>query len=76
MALTKVFRSGNSQAIRIPRQFRLDCNEVEILKRGEEIVLRKPRRNLAAAFHLLTSMSDDFFKDGRRQPKAQRRRPM
>jgi len=30
MATTKVFRSGNSQAVCIPRQFQLDADEVEI----------------------------------------------
>ncbi len=37
---TKVFRSGHSQAVRIPKQFQLRVREVEIFKRGEEVVLR------------------------------------
>jgi antitoxin VapB len=68
VALTKVFRSGNSQAVRIPREYRLDSTEVEILRRGDEIVLRKPRRNLVRAFELLAGLSDDFFEGGRHQP--------
>ncbi len=36
----KVFRSGNSQAVRLPKQFQLGVREVEIFKRGEEVVLR------------------------------------
>jgi antitoxin VapB len=71
--LTRIFRSGNSQAVRIPRQFRIDAAEVEISRRGEEIVLRKPPRNLAQAFHLLTELSSDFFRGGRRQPRPQKR---
>ena len=69
MATTKVFRSGNSQAVRIPRQFRFDSKDVEILRRGNEIVLRERPRNLAQAFELLTGLSTDFFKGGRRQPR-------
>jgi antitoxin VapB len=76
MARTKVFRSGNSQAVRIPREFRLDTGEVEILRRGDELVIRKPSRDLSAAFDLLASMPKDFFKGGRRQPKSQRRPPL
>ena len=74
--LTKVFRSGNSQAVRIPRRFQFDSREVEIMKRGDEIVLRKPARNLAAAFHLLTQLSPDCFQRSRKQPPAERRRPL
>lgn len=73
MAITKVFRSGNSQAVRIPREFRFDSNKVEIFRRGDEIVLRKRPRNLAGAFALLTGLSADFFKGGRKQPKPPKR---
>jgi len=37
---TKIFRSGNSQAVGLPKQFQLGVREVEIFKRGEEVVLR------------------------------------
>jgi antitoxin VapB len=73
MAITKVFRSGNSQAVRIPREFRFDSNKVEIFRRGDEIVLRKRPRNLAGAFALLTGLSADFFKGGWKQPKPPKR---
>ena len=73
MTTTKVFRSGNSQAVRIPRQFQFDSEEVEIFRRGNEIVLRERPRNLAQVFELLTGLSPDFFKGGRRQPRPQKR---
>ena len=34
MATARVFRSGNSQAVRLPKEFRLDSQEVEIFRRG------------------------------------------
>jgi antitoxin VapB len=74
--VTKVFRSGNSQAVRIPRQFRLEAKEVEIFRRGEEIVIRQPSRNLARAFDLLTGLSPDFLKFGRQQAKPQKRKTL
>jgi antitoxin VapB len=73
MAITKVFQSGNSQAVRIPKRFRLRSQRVEITKRGDEIVLRERPANLSAAFELLTGLSPDFFKGGRRQPKLDKR---
>jgi antitoxin VapB len=73
MAITKVFRSGNSQAVRIPRSFQLDADEVEILRRGEDLVLRKRRKNLGEAYHLIAGLSPDFLKGGRKQPKTQKR---
>jgi antitoxin VapB len=58
MAIAKVFRSGNSQAVRLPKQFRLTSDEVEIFRRGDEIVLREKPRNLARAFELLCDLPD------------------
>ena len=72
MAVTKVFRSGNSQAVRIPKQFQVDADEMEITRRGEELVLRKRPANLSGAYELLTGLSKDFLKSGRKQPKPQK----
>ncbi len=65
MATAKVFRSGNSQAVRIPREFQFDTDEVEIERRGGEIILRPPVRNLRGAFDALAALPDDFFAEGR-----------
>jgi len=73
MSVTKVFRSGNSQAVRIPKKLQFRSKQVEILKRGNEVVLREHPANLAAAFDLLTRLSSDFFKGGRRQPPLEQR---
>ena len=73
MSKARVFKSGNSQAVRLPKQFRFDVDEVEISRRGGEIVLRKPKRNLAQAFALLGAMPDDFMVEGRRDETPQKR---
>ncbi len=61
MRTAKVFRSGNSQAVRIPAEFHLDTDEVEIFRRDDELVLRKKAKSLEQAFHLLVSLPDDFL---------------
>jgi antitoxin VapB len=44
MSETTVFQSGNSQAVRLPKEFRFKTKTVEIFRRGDEVVLReKPR---------------------------------
>ena len=48
------------------RHVRVD--EVEILRRGEEVVLRKKRKTLREAFDVLASMPEDFFAEGRQDP--------
>ncbi len=39
MKTAKIFRSGNSQAVRLPKEFRVPDDEVFIKKSGETIVL-------------------------------------
>jgi antitoxin VapB len=60
-----VFKSGNSQAVRLPKDFQFDVREVEILRRGDEVILRRIPSNIAAAFDLLTSLPPDFMAEGR-----------
>lgn len=74
MRKTKIFMSGNSQAVRIPIDFHLEGSEVEIIKREHEIVLREIPQNLSAVFSILTKFSDDFFADGRKDELPQRRK--
>jgi antitoxin VapB len=69
----KVFKSGNSQAVRLPREFRLDVTEVEIFQRGDELVLRPIQKDLSRAFHLLAGMPEDFMNEGRQDDIPQDR---
>ncbi len=39
MKTAKIFRSGNSQAVRLPKEFRVSDDEVFIKKAGETIML-------------------------------------
>ncbi|GEO15789.1 antitoxin [Microvirga aerophila] len=56
MTTAKVFQSGNSQAVRLPKQFRFNSDEVEIFRRGDEIVLREKTKDLTRAFELLCDL--------------------
>lgn len=73
MRTTTVFKSGNSQAVRLPKDLQFDTREVEIFRRGEEIVLRRVPKNLAAAFDLLAALPDDFMAEGRQDTPPQPR---
>jgi antitoxin VapB len=73
MKTAAVFKSGNSQAVRLPKEFQFDVREVEIFRRGEDVVLRRPAKNLAAAFDLLASLPEDFLAEGRNDAPPQLR---
>lgn len=73
MDTAKIFKSGNSQAVRLPKAYQFDVPEVQIIRRGDEVVLKRKPQNLGRAFELLTAMSDDFMEDGRCQPSIQDR---
>lgn len=74
MSTARVFRSGNSQAVRLPKQFRFKSKEVEIFRRGDEVVLREKDKTLARAFELLTSLPDDFDLPGRQTERPEKRK--
>ena len=59
---TRVFKSGNSLAVRIPKAFQLsDQQEVELFIRNNELIIRIVPKNLAAALALLIPFPDDVL---------------
>jgi antitoxin VapB len=74
MKTAKIFKSGNSQAVRIPKEFHLKGSEVEIMKQGEALVLRPRKGSWSALLGSLSKFTDDFMERGRRQPPVQRRK--
>lgn len=73
MKYAKVFQSGNSQAVRLPKEFQFHSKEVQIYRRGKDIILHEQSPNLAEAFRLLTSMPADFFSEARQDTLPQDR---
>ncbi len=73
MPTARIFRSGNSQAVRLPKQFRFRGQEVEIFRRGDEVVLREKIRDMGRAFEILTELPEDFMADGRNDSPPQSR---
>jgi len=58
MAETTVFQSGNSQAVRLPKEFRFKSKTVEIFRRGDEVVLREKPRTVGQLLDSLPPLSD------------------
>lgn len=73
MTTARVFQSGNSQAVRLPKEFRLNVEQVEIFRRGDEIVLRELPSNAGAIFDALTDLPVDFMAEGRNDVPPQER---
>jgi len=69
MATAKVFKSGNGQVVRLPKQFHVKGKEVDIFWRGNEVVLREHCGTMERAFHLLAALPNDLTLAGRRKDK-------
>ena len=55
---TMVFQSGNSQAIRIPKEFQFETKRVEIYREGQSLVLRPVATTAADALAGLAPLSE------------------
>ena len=73
MSTARVFQSGNSQAVRLPKEFRFNSQEVEIYRRGDEVILRERKGSAAEIFDILASFPEDFMTDGRNDLPPQER---
>jgi antitoxin VapB len=44
VATAKLFRNGRSQAVRLPKEFRFEGEEVSIRREGDSVILEPLRR--------------------------------
>lgn len=74
MPTAKIFRHGGSQAVRLPKEFRFEGQEVDVERRGDEVVLKPKRRpkltTLADVAHYLA----EKYPEGRGFPDIERPR--
>jgi antitoxin VapB len=72
---TTLFMSDKRQAVKIPREFQLEGDEVEIQRRGNALVIRPKKQTWQQLTDSLTMFTDDFMEEGRRQSPLQKRMP-
>jgi antitoxin VapB len=72
VAIARVFKSGNSQAVRLPKQFRVKSKELEISRRGDEIVLREKEGTMLRALDILAELPLDSSVKDRRKPQRRK----
>ncbi len=73
MDKAKVFWSGRSQAVRLPKDYRIETDEVRISRRGDAIILEPIPKDWSWLDAIVGTMSEDFMKEGREQPTMQER---
>ena len=73
METAKLFQNGSSQAVRLPKAFRLPGNEVKIYQNGNQVILEPIETTWDSLFDSLKEFPEDFLEDGRNQPAMQER---
>jgi antitoxin VapB len=76
MTTARVFKSGNSQAVRLPKQFRVKSKELEIEKRGNAIILREKPVGMERAFPLIASFPEEILRIRRGKDRPQKRKEL
>lgn len=69
MTTAKVFWTGRSQAVRLPKEFRLDVDEVRVRRHGEQLIF-EPKTD---DWGWLDRVGGEFMTEGREQPAPQER---
>ena len=72
MKIAKLFQNGQSQAVRLPREFRFEGEEVFIKKLGKVTILLPIKNPWESLLDSINKFSDDFM-NTREQPEQQKR---
>ncbi len=68
MTKARVFWSGRSQAVRLPKEYRFEGEEVRIRRHGDSVILEPIASDWSWLDAISGQMSDDFLAEGREQP--------
>ena len=71
MQTAKLFQNGRSQAVRLPKEFQFDGDDVYIQKLGDAVLLIPHEKAWEIFIDGLEGFSDDFMNDGRDQGEDQ-----
>ena len=70
METAKIFETGRSQAVRLPKKFRFNVDEVVVQQLGDAVLL-VPKESLWQTFlDGLNGFTDDVFENGREQRES------
>ena len=73
METAKIFENGRSQAVRLPKKFRFNAEEVVVQQLGKAVLL-VPKEDLWETFmDGLEAFTDDVFEEGRDQGTKEER---
>ena len=72
MNTAKIFQNGRSQAVRLPKEYRFDSDDVYIKKIGKLVVLIPKEDPWASLKESLDQFTDDFM-ETRDQPETETR---
>ena len=74
MPTAKIFRHGGSQAVRLPKEFRFEGQEVDVERRGDEVVLKPKRRPKLTTLADVARYLAEKYPEGRGFPDIERPR--
>jgi antitoxin VapB len=73
METAKVFWSGRSQAVRLPKRFRVATREVRLKRQGNSIILEPVPDTWSWLDAIAGTLDDDFVKAVQEQPRTTER---
>lgn len=72
MKMAKLFKNGKSQAVRLPKEFRLEGDQVYIKKTGNVVQLIPVSDSWDTLLNSLDKFSDDFMTERQQLPLENR----
>ena len=71
--IARVFKTGRSQAVRLPKEFRFDCDTVLVRREGNAVVLEPARQWPADWLHSFAGVPEDFARPDQRTVEKRRK---
>jgi len=70
--IAKIFMNGRSQAVRLPKEYRFDTEEVYITKQGQNVIISAKKPTWDEFFDSRSAFDSDFLEDRLDTPPQER----
>ena len=74
--IAKVFKNGSSQAIRLPKEFRFDDDEVYVKRIGSAVLVFPKDKAWDLMAEAIGQFDEDFLRERNQPAKAEKRKPL
>lgn len=70
ITVARLFWSGKNQAVKLPKHYNFECDEIYIKKQGNSLILMPKNKPFDLFYYSLRNFTEDFMDERKQLPSS------